>query len=256
MPNALDDSLRPHLSALVDGELEPLEAIALQRHLRSKPALGDEYRELEQLKLQVHLAGRRDEPDAGLERRLLSRLHAEARAAEVRRARRRWVTPVAAVAAVATAAVALLIALPLTSGGGDRPAPAAVAGYDLADSALARLISVHTGALPPMALRDMELSGALLTMETLPGGFIARDGAGASGIVQASYEACSEREAGATMAVLRADHIALPAGTQAALESAGVFEDEIDGVSVKLSLRGDKLFVLLDDKGGLSTDPI
>ena len=108
MPNKLDESLRPHLSALVDGELEPLEAIAIQRHVRLNAVLAAEQRSLEQLKLAVHLAGTRDKPGPGVRARLLAGVHQEAEARRSRGWAWRWVVPLATAVAVAAALVIAL----------------------------------------------------------------------------------------------------------------------------------------------------
>lgn len=252
MSNTPDDGLRAHLSALVDGELEPLEAIAVQRHLRSNAPLASEQRRLEQLKLAVHLAGTRDPAPAEVGERLLRAVRAEADARRRRRRRLRLAAPLAAAAALLLAA----LASPLVGGGdGPSPAPPTLAAFDLGETALARLVKVHRGQLPRMALADMRGSGVLLAVETMPEGFISADGSRPL-LLQASYLDCDEPERGATLAVLQADRVALPAGVLAAIEGRGVHVDLVDGVEVRLSRRGDKLFVLLSDTPGLSVSPI
>ena len=52
------ESLDPHLSALVDGELRPLEAIAIRKHLHACPHCAREVRALESLKVRLHMVGR------------------------------------------------------------------------------------------------------------------------------------------------------------------------------------------------------
>ncbi|PKN55839.1 MAG: hypothetical protein CVU56_19315 [Deltaproteobacteria bacterium HGW-Deltaproteobacteria-14] len=247
MPNKLDDSLRPHLSALIDGELEPLEAIAIQRHVRHNNDLGAEQRSLEQLKLAVHLAGTRDQPPVGLRTRLLAQIRGEAQARRSRALGWRWALP------LATLAVGVAVALIVTLAGLGEPDPPPASTfaartttptYDLSETSLARLVKVHRGDLSPMSLRDMTLSGALETFENLPDGFIDSS-AGRAQVVQASYMDCNPRSSGATFVVLKADRVELPAGVDAALEGAGVYTDVIDGVELRLSTSGDKLFVIL-----------
>lgn len=250
MSNTPDGGLRAHLSALVDGELEPLEAIAVQRHLRSNAPLASEQRRLEQLKLAVHLAGTRDKVPAEVGARLLRAVRVEAEARHRRRRRLRLAAPLAAAAAL------LFAALAWPFGADDaQPSPPTLAAYDLSETNLARLVKVHRGQLPRMALADMRGSGVLLAVETMPEGFISADGSRPL-LLQASYIDCDEPERGATLAVLQADRVALPPGVLAAIEGRGVHVDLVDGVEVRLSRRGDKLFVLLSDTPGLSVSPI
>jgi len=270
MPNKLDESLRPHLSALVDGELEPLEAIAIQRHVRHNDSLGAEQRSLEQLKLGVHLAGTRDDPPLGLRARLLAAVRSEAEAQRARRPLRwLWAIPAtAAVVAAVTFAVALsgpwfedldgAVPIALAPAALDppaateRPAPPI---YELDDEALIRLVHVHIGDLDPVALRDMSSSGALVQHGELADGFLDNDG-GRAGVVQASFMDCNPRQRGDTLAVFDADRINLPPAVDSALEGAGVYTDVADGVEIRITSMGDRLFVVLRPSPAASVSPI
>lgn len=254
-----DEALRPHLSALVDGELEPLEAIALQQHMRQSPTLESEHRELERLKMAVHLAGTRDRAPVPLgellERRCREHFqHQAARRAPVWA----WLAPLSA---VGVAAIALVVtagpsSTPNGLDGVDGAAPhgvgaVEVAAADPSDLVLARLVDFHRKGASPMALADLSARGALVTVERLPDSFIVPEGQRGQ-VVQASYMGCNEREGGSTLAVLRSDRVDLPQRIDNALDATGVYVDTIDGVEVRMSVSGDKLFVLLSgdsDKG-------
>jgi hypothetical protein len=255
-----DEALRPHLSALVDGELEPLEAIALQRRVRQSPALESERGDLERLKLAVHMAGTRDKAPIGLETRLRAEVRA-AFASEVSPARRRRL-PLALGGVVVTVAAALLL-LPLATGGGGAPGVGPDTGVGAVSVAkaepepsarvLARLVAVHRGEASPMSVTERR--GAVVSIERLPDTFIA-DGQKSS-LVQASYMGCNERTGGATLAVLDGARVDLPTAVDHALEMTGVFTDEIDGVAVKISSQRGRIYVLLSgDARAVTSDPI
>src|SRR5690606_17159307 len=129
MSNTRDDSLRAHLSALVDGELEPLAAIALTRHARPNPALEADRQGLQRLNLAVHLAGRQEAAPVGLETRLRAQVAGLADAREAARSRVGWLVPALALGATA----ALVVAVAVTSLGPAAPdasAPTASAADD------------------------------------------------------------------------------------------------------------------------------
>ena len=258
-----DEALRPHLSALVDGELEPLEAIAVQRRVRQSPALESERGDLERLKLAVHMAGTRDMAPIGLETRLRAEVRA-AFASAAAPARRRRLPLV--LGGLVMAAAAALIAVPLAMGGekgtpvprtdpGDGVEGVSVAKAEPEPSArvLARLVAVHRGEASPMSVTERR--GAVVSIERLPATFIA-DGQ-KSPLVQASYMGCTERTGGATLAVLDAARVDLPTTVDNALEMTGVFTDEIDGVAVKISSQRGRIYVLLSgDARAVTSDPI
>lgn len=245
MSKVTDDSLKPHLTALIDGELEPLEAIALQQRLRQSPRLDAECRELERLKVAVHLAGKEAEAPRSLERSLeaMCREHFEARTR-----RRSWSMALLVPAGLAAIALMVVVALdrPTTE-----PTPVAVlpeaveptvarADQDLFN----RLAGFHRESLSPLALSDLKRRGALIAIERLPDTFITPEGQKPQ-LIQASWMGCNEREVGSTLAVLRADKVELPADIDTALATTGVFIDIVEGVMVRVSVSGDKLFVLL-----------
>ncbi len=126
---------------------------------------------------------------------------------------------------------------------------------DPSDLVLARLVSFHKEGSSPMALADLSARGALVTVEQLPDSFIVPEGKRAQ-VVQASYMGCNEREGGSTLAVLRVDRVDLPQRIDNALDATGVYVDTIDGVEVRMSVSGDKLFVLLSGEVDKAPSPI
>ena len=249
-----DAALRPHLSALVDGELEPLEAIALQQHVRQSPALEAEYRELERLKLAVHLAGTRAPTPEALGAALEARCRVALKARVTRDAKPpmwAWLVPLGAVGA---AAAAFLV---VTTGTPTAPVVKAVtvAVADPSDLVLARLTAFHREGSSPMELADLSARGALITIERLPDSFIAPEGRRPQ-VIQASFNGCNEREGGSTLAVLRVDQVDLPNRIDNALDATGVYVDTVNGVSVRMSVSGDKLYVLMSDDDSKSSVPI
>lgn len=253
MSKVTDESLRPHLTALIDGELEPLEAIALQQRMRQNPRLEAECRELERLKVAVHLAGTQAEAPRSLERSLeaMCREHFEAKAR-----RRSWTAALLVPVGVAAAALALTVAS--VNDEAAPPSPVAV----LAPSPMAqapevarvegdlldRLADFHREAASPLALSDLKRHGALIAIERLPDTFITAEGQKPQ-LIQASWMGCNVREGDSTLAVLRADKVKLPTYIDTALETTGVFIDIVEGVHVRVSLSGDKLFVLMSTDG-------
>lgn len=253
-----DAALKPHLSALVDGELEPLEAIALQQHVRQSPGLATEYRELERLKLAVHLAGTRMSAPAALGELLERRCRAHFEAKAHRPNTWRWLVPLGVTLSAAAALLVVTVGPGADSSGPGETATlvAVKPAPDSSDLVLARLVDFHREGGSPMALADLSARGALVTVERLPDSFIAPEGQRPQ-LVQASYMGCSEREGGSTLAVLRVDRVDLPQRIDNALETTGVYVDTIGGVQVRVSVSGDKLFVLLSgDSQGQSASPI
>jgi len=261
MSKTSDDGLRPHLSALVDGELEPLEAIALQQRVRQSPSLDAEYRETERLKLAVHLAGTRDRPPVGLGEILEARCRAHFTASN-ERGGWRWLLPIGAVTAVALGATLFVVqggkgeptALPGLAVGASTPD--ALAARDTSDHVLGRLVDFHRESSSPLVLADLTSSGALVAVERVPDTFIAPEGQRPQ-LMQVSYMGCTERVGGSTLAVLRADRVDLPQRIDNALDASGVYVDTIGGVQIRVSVSGDKIFVLLSGEGlARSVSPI
>lgn len=249
MSNTRDDSLRPHLSALVDGELEPLEAIALTRHVRQSPALEADRQSLERLKFAVHLAGRQDPAPLGLETRLRAQVAGLAGAREVARARVGWRLPTLAL--MGTAALVALVAVvsldgraPLQGVPQDREAAALTSRVDLGESELEALVRVYRREESPMALRALREAGALDgEPDILPTGLLPA--APESTVVPVAYTRCNERETGSLIAKIRLDRVNLAPDIANALEGDGVYATRIDGVDVRISSSEDRLVVLI-----------
>jgi hypothetical protein len=192
----------------------------------------------------VHLAGTRDQAPAALGELLEARCRAEFKTREEASRKPRlilWLAPLAA-----TAAAMALIAV---AGGGTDPGTnvesvAVKPASDPSELVLARLVDFHRKQASPMVLADLSARGALIAVERLPDSFIVPEGQRPT-LVQASYMGCNEREGGSTLAVLRVDSVDLPTLIDNALDATGVYVERIDGVEVRMSVSGDKLFVLL-----------
>ncbi len=238
------DRIESHLSALADGELRPLEAIALRRHLAACPSCQRELESLESLKLTLHLAASDDQPTPGMMRRWEGAVRDHATtgaAAPAARSSRVWL-PVMAAAAALVAGLALASPLGALIEGGAQ----SVAEAELDQSALSRMASVHQGLARTDVLDDLVQGGALITFEGLPGAFISPEGE-RSRVVQASFVDCDESVLGSSLAVFRQDRVRLPPEIDAALATSGVYVDVVDGVDVRVSASGEKVFVLLSE---------
>jgi anti-sigma factor RsiW len=274
-PDARTEALRPYLSALVDGELEPLEAVALQRHARQHPSLAREMADIEQLKLAVHVAGTRDAAPPGLETRLRASLDAAMAARREANAPRRAVWPLFIGGSIAALGAAVALAVTAQSPVTD-PAvvPAVAAHTPLEASVLARLgpadgthgardgravvatlVDLHRGDLPEPALGVLREASLVVGWERVPVGFVEpmeRD----RQLVLASTMSCTERP-GATLVMLKARHVDLPAHIDEAIETVGVYTERIDGVNVRYSRGGDTLLLVLEGDDRFSAlDPI
>lgn len=252
-------ALRPHLSALVDGELEPLEAIAVQTHVRQSPTMGAEVREIERLKLAVHLAGTRDKAPDFMETRLRAQCR-EHFAAKARPSAWRWLVPVGAIAGAAAAVIVTVggegtnVRAP-ELGSSAKVESVAPVRVSASDQVLNKLVDFHRGDIAAMNLRELQAAGVLETVERVPESFL--QDAARPKLVQASTMGCNERESGATLAVMSLSKIDLPQAIDNALEANGVYLDTIDGVDVRFSTAGGKLFVLLSGDGRSTMgDPI
>lgn len=245
------DRLRHHLSALADGELTALESIAIRRHLVLCPACRDEVRGLEDRKLALHLAGTAAGPDDALRSRWRAAIEARGLGAPARR-RSRFTAPGLAAAAVAFT-LAVLLFRP--------PAAPANARPELDRPGFARMVEVHRGAPLPARLADFVSAGALVAFDTLPGRFLPPDGpldGDEARVVHASYADCDASRAGASLAVLDAGRVELPNEIEWTLLADGVWLDVEEGVEIRVTRSGDKLFVLLSDlePSGRGTNPI
>jgi len=234
-------NVRPFMSALVDGELTPVESIGVRRHVERCAACRMELMSIEQLKLRVHVAGREVQaPDLDRERWA----RAIAVRAEDRRAARSWKMPLAAAAAVVIGVLSLSV-----PSSHHAPSPLAVQAAEapqvvLSAPTMHRLVDVHQGKLGHIALDDLIQAGALMTFEALPGTFIAPNSG--DGVKQASFADCDPGSTiGSALAVLRAARVELTPEAQSALDTSGVFVEVIGHTELRLTRGGDRLFVLL-----------
>ena len=241
------ENIRVHLSALLDGALEPLESIAVRRHVDRCDACRRELAELERLKVQVHVAGTETRLPELLDARLRAGIRAQADRRRARTSGTRWLP--------AAAAAAVIVGLVLTSVSGEdarRESAVMVTKAQqevvLSQDALKRLVAVHHGRATPRLLDDMVQAGALMAYEQLPDSFIGADGQKAA-LVQASYADCDGSQYGSSLAVFKAGQVAMPPAVVSALETSGVYVDVIDGVEIRLTMGREKVFVLLSEVG-------
>ena len=241
------DNIRSHLSALVDGELEPFEAIAVRRHLDQCPACNREYRGLERLKVAVHVSGTQESLSAHAHTRMRESIRTWAGRDQTRERARRWWLPAAAVAAAA----ALVLSLLLPGGGDDSPELSAAdssasATVPLDRSTLERLVHVHRFGTGRDHLEELAQTGALMAYERLPDSFIHQS-SDSDTVVQASFPNCVAPQPASSLIVMRAGRLNLDPAIADALETRGVFLDVVEGVEVRVSESGDKVFVLLKE---------
>ena len=69
------NALSTHYSAYIDGELTPLESVAIRRHLNRCLVCRKEVQDLENMKLSVHMHGRDIAPNDTLKKKLTAAIH-------------------------------------------------------------------------------------------------------------------------------------------------------------------------------------
>ncbi|MEZ4267145.1 MAG: zf-HC2 domain-containing protein [Myxococcota bacterium] len=248
------DRIHAHLSALADGELQPLEAIAMQRHLASCGSCAAEYAGITELKVKVHVAAGDPVPSELLRSRW-QRAVTDAQATQARGpAWAAWLVP------AGLAAAAAVLALVLTQPRAERAsaeepvvavaaAPVEVSAAPLVmldTEALERMARVHRAAAAPSLLDDLVQAGALMTFERLPADFM-NSGLERVRVVRARHVDCDASLMGSSLAVLRAASVDLPDEVDRALVEQGVFVRSLAGLEVRVSHSGDQIFVLLSD---------
>ncbi len=264
-----EDALGRQLSAMVDGELAPIEALALKRAVEQTPALQRECNQLEDLKLAVHAAGRQKSIPPEVGARLRASVETAATERETITRTQRWVLPLGSLAVAAAAVLVLLPGAPKQA-----PTPTTVANTSVAapvplartaappsvefgTSALSRLVAVHRGELESNALRDMRLSGALRTLERLPASLDPPRQR--VQVVRASFNkpacndvdgSCEDVQSSTTLAVLDANHVDLPQRMLTVLNNDARYDTRIQGTDVTVTVRRGKLFVLMRDVAG------
>jgi anti-sigma factor RsiW len=247
------DRIHAHLSALVDGELQPLEAIAMQRHLATCAACAAEYAGITELKVKVHVAAGDPVPSERLRARWRSAV------ADAQTARGRgplwtaWLLP-AGLAAAAALALALVwpgqegvpVVQPVVARVAEPVAVAPAPLVPLGTDVLERMARVHRAAASPNLLDDLVQAGALMTFERLPADFM-NSGRERVRVVRARHVDCDASLMGSSLAVLRAATVDLPDDVDRALVDQGVFVRSLAGLEVRVSRSGDQIFVLLSD---------
>lgn len=225
------------LSAFVDGALNPVEALHVRRHVDACSACRLERNNLEQLKLRVHLEGRRASPTPGdIARWKEVVTHGTRTKAAVLR------LPTLAAAVLVWGLMSLSV--PLTSQSREPTVDAVAQRPVLSIETLKRFVDVHNGIHAVASLDELRSMGMLETFEMLPGSFIAPN----SGVetVSASFADCDPGSVSASaLAVLRDARVTLSADIESALETSGVFIEVIDNTEIKLTRGGQSVFVLL-----------
>ena len=100
------------LQALLDGELDAANALAVEAHLRTCPGCSAHYRTLQALKARLREANLASPAPAALRTRIEAMIDAETRPVRASRAQARWTGPVAgwsAAGAMAAVAASLLV---------------------------------------------------------------------------------------------------------------------------------------------------
>jgi hypothetical protein len=268
-------ALSSRYSALVDGELTALESVIVRQHLALCDRCQDEVRSLERLKLLVHYHGRDPKPLGILETEIRSALDAEDAATR----RRNWSRGLGVGIAAMMCAFVWQIGIV-----GLDPEPvettASVEGR-LAEAPTESVVrpealprrgppvtrASHRRALDESLLADLvrhhrkegsmskDVRAALVYFEALPIRFLDSRGRAAP-MVNASYQSCRRSRSGASLAVLDAASVSLPPRARAGLDTAGVYVEGWDGVEVRISQNGQRLYVLLTDQAPGFDSPI
>lgn len=237
------DRIHTHLSALADGELEPFEAIAVRRHLGDCAPCSGELDRLEGLKVRVHVAAGEPRATPTSELRWRAAIADRAAASVPPRSGPRAFLLLAAAVFGAFLTFAWPVAETWVEATWARVTGDQVA---LDHDALRRMVAIHRSDDTPQSLDDYVQAGALLTFENLPGSFITSEGERRLVRAASTYVEC-ESEKGSSLAVLKRGELQLSVEVSAALSTAGVFVDVVDGAEVRVSVSGDKVFVLLSD---------
>ena len=254
------NSLATHYSAYIDGELTPLEAVAIRKHLSRCATCRRDVQQLENMKLAVHMHKDANRPPTALKHRL------EATFKEVERQESRRIQAGVA-AALAAAAIIVIIALPdnAVSRAKTLASTAPTSSQVQQTSSQNRATTPFSPVKQPPRLVDESLFGALvdrhhgidmrsfreqpglLSFEALPVRLMDT-GPHVRQVVNASYQRCIQTRSGASLAVLDATQLKLPPQAEASLDRIGFYVEHRGSVEVRVSQSGERLFVLLTDK--------
>jgi hypothetical protein len=268
-------TLSSRYSALVDGELTALESVIVRQHLAFCERCQDEVLSLERLKLLVHCHGRDSKPLKTLETEIRDALDAEDAATR----RRTWARSLGVAVAVTMCVVVWRIGgLGSDTEPEDDTTTIEVSSIDgkgesislpskvrlpvprvtrttyrrvLDESLLTDLVRQHRkeGTL------SKDVRDALISFEALPIRFL--DSRGRAGpLVNASYQSCRRTRSGASLAILDVNSVSLPPRARTALDTSGVYVEGWDGVEVRISQNGQRLYVLLTDQAPGFDSPI
>jgi hypothetical protein len=224
--------IEPHLSALMDGELEPLEIIAIRRHLDRCIGCAHELKQLESLKVTTHLAGQNTVIHPSMRSRLravipvyrpaLYRLWAPSFLAACTLICMTWFAWPSVHSMTPNASVIPVISLPQA----------------LDEGLIERVVDAHRRRAGSLGRSTV----ALIALERIPVHFI--DERRQHGLVQASFGSCQQVREEATLAVLDVRKMILPGYIEERLARDGVYVDVHHGVEVRVSVSGNRVFVL------------
>ena len=249
-------ALSTHYSAFIDGELTPLESVAIRKHIQRCSKCRHDVQELENMKLAVHMHG----TSSPIRPELKKKLEGTLKALERRRKQR---VQGSLLAAAAAAAIIVVIGSPTKSislqsterdsiESAESITPIAQLSpreHDttktktLDETVFSNLIKRHLGLNNPTP----HASEALLSFEALPVQFL-EGGTQVRQVLNASYQRCLQTRSGASLAVLDATQLQLPPQVEASLDRIGVYVEQRDTVELRVSQSGQRFFVLLTDK--------
>jgi hypothetical protein len=261
------NALSTHYSAYIDGELTPLESVAIRRHLSRCLVCRKEVQALENMKLSIHMHGHDMAPTTDLREKLtwaVSQLEAQQK--------RKIFTSLAM--GVLAAAIIVVVASPQmlqTSdqvvrepmeetvsivpisprSDGPRAKPPVHAASVLDSRILSELVKRHQVALDG----STKTHPAIVSFEPLPVRFVD-EGSQVTRVLNASYQRCLQTQPGASLAVLDSAQVRLPVHLQARLDATGVYVEQWENIEVRVSQSNHKIFVLLTNKAPSWNSPI
>ncbi len=250
------NALSTHYSAFIDGELTALESVAIRKHLLRCPECRKEVQELENMKLSVHLHGFNSPKRPGLKNRLEKTLN------NLERTRKQRIQASLLAAATALGIIVVIgsttpsASVPETSIDSNqtplttsliapisKPVEVPLENRTLNDKLVDDLVKRHLGIKSPLSVNPR----GILSFEALPARFL-EGGSHVRQVLNASYQRCLQTRPGASLAVLDASTLKLPAQVEASLDRIGVYVEQRDNVEIRISQSGQRFFVLLTDK--------
>ena len=261
------NALATHYSAFVDGELTPLESVAIRKHIGYCRTCRLEVQRTEDLKLAVHVHGEEIQQTSNLQERIAAEL---ARQDQQRTRRSKQSVLAGALAASMIAMLSLpwespsdtvrpegssspSLSAPTDDMGRLAPRDSALAGrrypgtvrngvQKINDSILAQLVEMH---LEQASVQPSQ-SASILSFAALP----------MRNAVNASYPGCLQSRPTASLAVLDSSRMLLPPDVAESLDRFGVHWETRGRVEVRISEQSGRLFVLLTDAQSVEASPI